>query len=313
MKIAVIGRGQWLYNTALQFIEDGFEIGLIITAQAPSEYEKKEDDFEKLADSLQIPFLCTGKINSQEIIDYIASLDPFDIAISVNYSGIIPKSVIGLFRLGILNAHGGDLPRYRGNACQAWAIINGEERVAMCIHKMIGGELDSGLIIAREYLSISAHSRIQEVYDWFDVVVPLLFLEAVKRLSIKPDYYLEKQSLDPVDALRCYPRSPEDGEIDWKLTNEQIVRLINASSEPYAGAFTSYKNNNMVIWRAKLLDDGEKYLAIPGQISKIDNKNMTIDVICGKGKIRIHEIEYQCVRQKPASVIKSIRSRFVSL
>ena len=38
------------------------------------------------------------------------------------------EEVIDFFELGILNAHGGDLPRYRGNACQAWAIINGEER-----------------------------------------------------------------------------------------------------------------------------------------------------------------------------------------
>ena len=38
------------------------------------------------------------------------------------------NKVISIFTLGILNAHGGDLPRYRGNACQAWAIINGEEK-----------------------------------------------------------------------------------------------------------------------------------------------------------------------------------------
>ena len=38
--------------------------------------------------------------------------------------------------------------RYRGNACQAWAILNGE-KISLCIHKMIGGELDSGDIITR--------------------------------------------------------------------------------------------------------------------------------------------------------------------
>ena len=37
------------------------------------------------------------------------------------------QSTIDLFPLGIL-IHGGDLPKYRGNACQAWAIINGEEK-----------------------------------------------------------------------------------------------------------------------------------------------------------------------------------------
>jgi methionyl-tRNA formyltransferase len=67
-----------------------------------------------------------------------------DIAVSINYTGVLPQGVIDLFPIGVLNAHGGDLPRYRGKACQAWAIINRESRIGLCIQKMIGGELDSG-------------------------------------------------------------------------------------------------------------------------------------------------------------------------
>ena len=69
----------------------------------------------------------------------------------MNYTGIIPQSIIDIFQYGILNAHGGDLPRYRGNARQAWA-HNGEKSIGLCIHKMIGGEIDMcGDIIARDY------------------------------------------------------------------------------------------------------------------------------------------------------------------
>ena len=59
------------------------------------------------------------------------------------------------------NAHGGDLPRYRGNACQAWAIINGENKIGLCIHKMIGGELDISDIIARDFLKIDLGTKLQ--------------------------------------------------------------------------------------------------------------------------------------------------------
>lgn len=69
---------------------------------------------------------------------------------SLNYSSIISQKVIDLFPLGILNAHGGDLPKYRGNACQAWAILNGETKIGLCIHSMIGGEVDNGNIIDRK-------------------------------------------------------------------------------------------------------------------------------------------------------------------
>ena len=47
------------------------------------------------------------------------------------------------------NAHAGDLPRYRGNACANWAIINGEDKVGLSIHKMDAG-LDSGPIIQKK-------------------------------------------------------------------------------------------------------------------------------------------------------------------
>ena len=120
-----------------------------------------------------------------------------DIGISMNYPGIIPQSVIDCFPLGVLNAHGGDLPRYRGNACQAWAILNGEERVGLCIHKMIGGELDSGDIIAREFLQIDINTSITEVWHSMSRRIPSLFLESVKKIfetfpdstihSIEPD------------------------------------------------------------------------------------------------------------------------------
>ena len=79
--------------------------------------------------------------------------------------------------MGILNAHGGDLPRYRGNACQAWAILNGEEKIGLCIHKMIGGELDSGNIIAKEFLKIDINTKVTQVWGWMSTSIPKLFLK----------------------------------------------------------------------------------------------------------------------------------------
>ena len=88
--------------------------------------------------------------------------------ISFNYRNITTQEVIDLFPLGILNGHGGDLPRYRGNACQAWAIINGEKRIRLCVHKMVGGELDSDDIIARDYYPLGLNSRVRQVLEWIE-------------------------------------------------------------------------------------------------------------------------------------------------
>ena len=225
----------------------------------------------------------------------------------MNYTGILPQSIIDIFPFGVLNSHGGDLPRYRGNACQAWAIINGEERIGLCIHKMIGGELDSGDIITRDYMPINHSTKVTKVWEWMSCRIPLLMLEAVEKLEADPSYLLELQSKSPQDFLRCYPRKPEDGRITWSESARNVLRLVNASCKPYAGAFCGFEDRVMIIWDAELVLDDEIFCAVPGQVTNIGEG--FIEVACGKGKLRLLEIEIDCVKKSPDTIIKSIRKR----
>ncbi len=308
MKIAIIGRTETLYNTAKVLLEKGHEIPLVITSKEAPEYSIKAKDFEILALEIGAKFINTSRINDSQNLQIIKEILPIDIGVSMNYTGLIGKSAIELFNHGILNAHGGDLPRYRGNACQAWALINGEEKIGLCIHKMIGGELDSGDIITRDYFMINQNSKIAEVLEWMNERIPYLFEEAINRLAEDHSFILEEQSKNPADALRTYPRLPVDGKINWSQSNLNILRLINASSEPFSGAFCEYENQKMIIWNAILPDDQENYLAVPGQVCSI-NKDGTIDVITGSGKIKLIRITYNNYNGTPDKIISSIRKR----
>jgi UDP-4-amino-4-deoxy-L-arabinose formyltransferase/UDP-glucuronic acid dehydrogenase (UDP-4-keto-hexauronic acid decarboxylating) len=307
MNIAIIGRTEWLYRAAKLLIERGHTIKLIVTSGESPEYQTGAEDFRLLAEEVDAGFICSAKIHKEQ--DALKKFMPIDIGISVNYINIIPPEVIDLFPYGILNAHGGDLPRYRGNACQAWAIINGEDKIGLCIHKMVGGELDNGDIIAREYFDIDINTKIGTVYRWMETQIPELFLEAVTKLEQDKHYILEKQSRNPAEILRCYPRRPEDAGIDWNSTNREILRLINASSEPYDGAFCRLDGKKMTIWDAQLFEDNETYCAVPGQVAAIDKTNGCVIVITGAGKLKINEISYENYRGKPDRVIKSHRNR----
>ena len=173
---------------------------------------------------------------------------------------------------------------------------------------MIGGELDSGDIISKSFLPINIDTRIGMIYDWMEKEIPVLMLNAIGKLS-KNNNTFQVQSKDPKDALRTYPRNPDDGKIDWNKDGESIIRLINASSEPFSGAFTSYNSDKLIIWRAALFTDNENYSSATGQIAKINKDSGNIIVITGKGKIEITEIEVNGERTKPAVAIKSIRVR----
>lgn len=308
MRIAIIGRTEILYDTTVQLLNLGYEIPLIITAKEAPEYKVTRDDFKQLALKFGIDFIASAKIHSVEMINHIEKNLPLDIGVSMNYPGIISQRIIDYFRIGVINAHGGDLPRYRGNAPQAWAIINGEDKIVMCIHKMIGDKLDSGNIIEKEHFPINIDNKIGDYHLWAEKTIPELFISSVKKLEKDPKYFLQIQSKNPGDSLRCYPRLPQDGKIDWSRSNIQIMRLINASSEPYAGAFCEFEGKKCTIWKAELFEDNEVYLAVPGQVAAILESGEVI-TIAGKGKIKIKEIEIENHRGKPSLYIKSIRQR----
>lgn len=304
LRVAIIGRTEILYNSALLLRQAGLDVVCILTAKEAPEYERTAADFRALAQVWGIP--CE---QGPRITDHVGFLQASqaDIGVSINYTGIIPQTVIDIFPLGILNAHGGDLPRYRGNACQAWAILNGESKIGLCIHRMIGGELDSGDIVARDYLPIDHTTKVTAAWRWMVERSPALMLKAVRALSKDPNYVLERQSLDPKDTLRCYPRRPEDGKIDWRRPALEVLRLINACNKPYAGAFCDLEGTQLIIWDAELVEDNEVFCAVPGQITALGER--FVDVACGEGKIRIKEVEVDGRSEVPREWIHSIRKR----
>ena len=309
MNIAIIGRTKALFDTALVLYKKGYKIKLVITAKAATEYKKTSNDFENLALKIGAEYIYSPHINKEGIVQKLKQYN-LDIGISVNYPNVISQEVIDQFRLGILNAHAGDLPKYRGNACLAWAILNAEDCIGLCIHKMIGGELDSGDIIAREYFNLTIDTKITKVHNWTTERVPVLFGKALALLQENPNYVLKVQSKDPFKSLRCYPRKPEDGKINWNVNAIEILRLINACNKPYYGAFSDFEGEEVKIWDAELIEKDEIYLAVPGQVSRVNKEDETLDVICGEGKLKIKLIEFANVEQPPTNLIKSIRKRF---
>ena len=305
MRIAIIGRTAALLESATRLAEAGHTIGLVVTARPAPEYGGDEQAFSEFAARHGATFLSTPTFERQMVATSAAGID---VGVSLNYPTVIGQAAIDSFRLGILNAHGGDLPRYRGNACQAWALLQGEPRIGLCIHRMVGDHVDAGDIVVRRHLDVTIDSRVGEVMAWMEREVPAMFVDAVARVG-QPAATFERQ--DPAAALRCYARRPEDGRIDWRADHEAVLRLINASSEPFSGAFTSYRGDKFVIWRAALVSDEPPYLAVAGQIARIDRATGTADVLTGRGALRLIEVEVGGVRGTPAAVLKSTRERLV--
>jgi methionyl-tRNA formyltransferase len=72
-----------------------------------------------------------------------------DVAVVVAFGQILPKAVLDVPARGSINVHASLLPRYRGAAPIAWAIIRGERETGITTFQMDPG-MDTGDMLLRE-------------------------------------------------------------------------------------------------------------------------------------------------------------------
>ena len=116
-----------------------------------------------------------------------------DVVISINFVNLIPQDFINKFKYGIINSHLGDFPRYKGNACPNWAILNSEKSINLTLHKM-NSELDSGPIVLKDKFFLKEEIHISDVYEWLNNRTPKLFEEAVKKIINGDKFDIQKEN-----------------------------------------------------------------------------------------------------------------------
>jgi methionyl-tRNA formyltransferase len=92
---------------------------------------------------------------------YIADHKP-DIGISILYPYIIPKHIIGIFPMGIINLHPALLPYCRGKYPVFWAIVD-RKPAGVTLHYIDEG-VDTGDIIAQYHISYNGSDVCRDIY-----------------------------------------------------------------------------------------------------------------------------------------------------
>ena len=305
MRIVALGREN-LYDLVLRAINDGHDIVLMIICKESDFYQRTVIDFKTLAKDLDIPFVQTENINKLEIIERIKKVKP-DIGMSYHWKTLISQEVLDCFPRGVINFHPGDLPRYKGNACTHWAIINGENKIVITLHLMTT-ELDSGPIILKREIPLLGNTYISEIYDYIRDNCSEIYMEAIDK--IKDGFSGLPQDKNPGQSLRCYPRSLRDSEINWNEPAVMLARLVKAVSEPLFGAYTFIGDKKLIVWRAHHEIPSFPFVGSPGQIADRRLNTGEVTVVTGEGLLVLKEVEINgSGRVKPTDVIKTIRTK----
>lgn len=311
MKILAIGRSEYLLK-AIERISIEHRIVGIVTGPSTAESIAKEHDFAALATKLECGFRFAKSIDA-ELLKFCRK-SMADVAVSVNWMSIIDEEFIESFPKGVLNAHCGDLPLYRGNAILNWALLRGEKEITASVHTMVPGELDVGNIYAVQSFSIDCNDDVGDLVRKFGEITPALFSNALHSLE-KGTCMRSHRDVVSQGGFRCYPRLPVDGCIDWQESACAIHRLVRASARPYPGAFTCVIHDGelrkLIIWKARLVSETTVDVGVPGHVLFNDSRTGETHVYTGEGVLALQEVQFEggdvfC----PGNFFRSIRMRF---
>jgi methionyl-tRNA formyltransferase len=199
-----------------------------------------------LARTHGIPVHTPEKVSTPEWRETIAALRP-DLILSAYYRKMISTRILGLAPLGAFNMHGSLLPKYRGRAPVNWAVLNGEPRIGMTLHRMVR-EPDAGAIVDQEGVDIGPRDTAEEA---FRKVLPCARRVLARQIDPLLSGTARETPQDESQATYFGGRKPEDGRIDWTQSARRIFNLVRAVTDPYPGAFTDVGPARLMVWWAE--------------------------------------------------------------
>ncbi|MGD2176880.1 MAG: methionyl-tRNA formyltransferase, partial [Anaerolineae bacterium] len=181
-----------------------------------------------------------------------------------------------------LNVHASLLPRWRGAAPVAAAILAGDEVTGVTIMKLDAG-LDTGPILAHREEPILPDDTRATLLERLSHVGAELLVETLPAYlagELEPQPQVEEEATF-ADQLR-----KKQGQLDWSRTAWELDRKIRAFT-PWPGTFTFWNGRRLKVMEATPQPDWEGD-ATPGTVIALDD---AAAVATGDGALRLEEVQ----------------------
>lgn len=231
-----------------------------------------------------------------------------DIGVLVAYGRLVPRDVLAIPPLGIVNVHPSLLPKYRGAAPIARAIASGDTETGVTI-LYLSEELDAGDIILQRRVPIAPDDTTRTLTGRLADEGASLLTEA---LGLIEAGRAPRHPQDSSQASQAPRLTREEGAIDWRRPASIIVNLVRAC-DPWPGAFTYVRERGepqeLKIWRAAPpssapgddLQPEEERRAAPGTVVRVPaDDRAPLVVAAGDGPVHVLEVQPAAGRRMSA-------------
>lgn len=228
-----------------------------------------------------LPVFQPQSLRAPEALEQLRRWDP-EVIVVAAFGQILPSEVLELPAYGCLNIHASVLPRWRGAAPVAAAILAGDKVTGVTVMRMDEG-LDTGPIIAqRETVIRPDDTRATLMKRLSRLGADLL----VRALPAYLEGDLEPRPQPEEKATFAERLDKEDGRLDWSHPAVELDRRIRALN-PWPGTFTFWEGKRLKVMRAVPLPewDGD---APPGTV--VDT-NGCCAVATGDGALRLDKVQ----------------------
>ena len=202
------------------------------------------------AEELGVSVYQPEKIREPEAVERLRSIAP-DLLVVVAYGQIIPRSVLSIPRLGAVNVHASLLPRWRGAAPIARAILAGDAETGVTIMKM-DEQLDHGPVLAAQETPIREGEDAVGLAARLAEVGALLLVETLARFD-----ELQAVEQDHSKATMAPKLTREEGHLEWSLDAREIDRRVRGL-QPWPGATLPTARGRVKVLRGHV--EGDTYV-----------------------------------------------------
>ncbi|MBL8055160.1 MAG: methionyl-tRNA formyltransferase, partial [Anaerolineales bacterium] len=225
-----------------------------------------------------LPIIQPARLREPEAMAQLTAWQP-DLIVVAAFGQLLKPAVLDLPRWGCLNVHASLLPRWRGAAPIAAALLAGDAETGVTLMRMDPG-LDTGPLLARRAEAIRPDDTTPALTARLAEAGAALLAEQL------PAYLrgeLRAEPQDPALATYAPQLKKEDGRLDFSQPAEALARRVRALL-PWPAAFALWQGQPFKILRAAPLPDAGP--AEPGLVFQAEQGPA---VACGQGALRLDE------------------------
>jgi methionyl-tRNA formyltransferase len=291
MRIVFFGTPDFAAPSLRALLESGHEVLAAVTQpDRPRQRQSsppQPSPVKAEAQRFGITCFTPTSLTEPELVASLAHLGAETIVV-VAYGRILTREILAIPKQGCINVHASLLPKYRGAAPIARAIMAGERITGVTTMKMDEG-LDTGDILLQRECAIGLDETAGELARRLATLGADLL---VRTLELHARGALEPRAQDPSEATLAPALTRADGRIVWSRNAQDIVNQVRGCN-PWPLAVSHLNGRSVILHRAEVSFEAVpagRTRPVPGEV--VVTHDALVVQCQGESRLRILQIQF---------------------